>query len=313
MAAPILSAYTLPREMAMSLHTQSDVKYASSELMAGITDCGTLRVEHRHVPAGAYNPVTSSCTELVIILSGRGTVRRTGNGQRQERVALPGTSWLVPAGTHETQLELDAPLECLHLFMPSSLLERSALADYDIDPGRTRLAYAPAVADPVMAHIGGTLQAFMRGGNDDRLFCDGIRTAVAARLMGHYTVERRSAPPPAPKLDHRRLKRVLDFVQTHLADDLTLDALARQAFLSPFHFARLFREALGVPPHRYVSERRVEAAKAMLAADGASLAQIALATGFGSQANFTRVFGKAAGMTPGQHRAQCRNRRVVVG
>ena len=284
----------------MPLQTQSDVKYASSELLAETTEWDTLRVEHRQVPGGAYNPITSSCTELVIILCGQGTVRRTGDGQRQERVALPGTSWLVPAGTHETQLELDAPLECLHLFMPASLLERSALADYDIDPDRTRLAYAAAVADPVMAQLGGMLQAFMRGGSrhDDRIFCDGIRTAVAARLMGHYTVDR------------RRLKRVLEFIEAHLADALSLDDLASQACLSPFHFARLFREAVGVPPHRYVSERRVEAAKAMLAVDGASLAQISLETGFGSQASFTRVFGKATGMTPGQHRALCRDRRV---
>ena len=299
----------------MPLQTQSDVKYASSELLAGTAEWDTLRVEHRQVPSGAYNPVTSSCTELVIILSGQGTVRRTGDGQRQQRVALPGSSWLVPAGTHETQLELDAPLECLHLFMPASLLERSALADYDIDPDRTRLAYAAAVADPVMAQLGGTLRAFMCGGgrHDDRIFCDGIRTAVAARLMGHYTVDRWSAPPPAPTLDHRRLKRVLEFIEAHLADALSLDDLAGQACLSPFHFARLFREAMGVPPYRYVSERRVEAAKAMLAGDGSSLAQIALDTGFGSQASFTRVFGKATGMTPGQHRAQCRNRRLELG
>lgn len=298
----------------MPLQTQSDVKYASSELLAGTTEWDTLRAEHRQVPGGVYNPVTSSCTELVIILSGQGTVRRTGDGQRQERVALPGTSWLVPAGTHETQLELDAPLECLHLFMPASLLERSALADYGIDPERCRLAYAAAVADPVMAQLGGSLQAFMRSGNrhDDRLFCDGIRTAVAARLMGHYTVDRWRVPPPSPTLDRRRLKRVLEFIEAHLATALSLDGLASQACLSPFHFARLFREAMGVPPHRYVSERRVEAAKAMLADDGASLAQIALDTGFASQASFTRVFGKATGVTPGQHRALCRHQRLEL-
>lgn len=298
----------------MPLQTHSDEKYASSELLAGTAEWDALRVEHRQVPRGAYNPVTSSCTELVIILSGQGMVRRTGDGQQQERVALPGTSWLVPAGTCETRLELDAPLECLHLFMPASLLERSALADYDIDPDRTRLAYAAAVADPVMAQLGGSLQAFMRSGDrhDDRIFCDGIRTAVAARLMGHYTLDRWRVPPPAPTLDRRRLKRVLEFIESNLAASISLDSLAGEACLSPFHFARLFREAMGVPPHRYVNERRVEAAKAMLAADDASLAQIALDTGFASQASFTRVFGKATGMTPGRHRALCRHQRAEV-
>lgn len=293
----------------MPLQTQSDVKYASSELLAGATDWDTLPVEHRHVPGGAYRPVTSSCTELVIILSGQGLVRRTGDGQRQERMALPGTSWLVPAGTHETQLELDAPLECLHLFMPERLLEHSALADYGVDPERVSLAYAAAVADPVLTQLGGALRAYMHGGgaDDDRVFCDGIRTAVAARLMGHYTVDRWRAPLPAPSLDRKRLQWVLEFVEAHLADPLSLDDLASLACLSAFHFSRLFREATGMPPHRYVRDRRIAAAKALLAKGHASLAQIALETGFGSQASFTRAFGKATGTTPGQHRAFARN------
>lgn len=299
----------------MPLQTQSDVKYASSELLAGTAEWDALRVEHRHVPAGAHNPVTSTCTELVIILSGQATVRRTGDGQRQQRVALPGTSWLVPAGTHETQLELDAPLGCLHLFMPATLLEHSALADYDIDPDKTQLAYAGGVADPVLAHLGNTLHEFMRGDIQpgDRIFCDGVRTVVAARLIGHYTVDRWRTPARAPSLARNRLKRVLEFIEAHLADDISLDDLASVACLSPFHFARLFREAMGAPPHRYVSARRIEVAKGRLATEGAPLAQIALEAGFGSQASFTRAFGKATGMTPGQHRALHRSRPVATG
>src|ERR1700681_96111 len=135
----------------MALQTHGDRKYPCSELLGGAAEGEALRVEHRQVPGGTHNPLTSKCTELVLILSGKATVRRTGNGQKQEGLALPGTSWLVPAGTHETQLELDGPLECLHLYLPAMLLEQSALADYDVDPGRTQLAYAGGLADPVLA------------------------------------------------------------------------------------------------------------------------------------------------------------------
>ena len=288
----------------MSVQAHGDQKYPDSQLLGGATDWEALRVEHRQVPGGAHNPLTSQCTELVLILSGQATVRRTGDGQKQQGLALPGTSWLVPAGTVETQLELDGPLECLHLYLPATLLGFSALADYGADPDRMRLAYAAAIADPVLAHMGHALQGHLHRGSQpsDRLFADGIRTAIAAHLLGNYSVSGWRPPARGPALDARRLKRVLDFIDAHWASDISLHELAAQACLSPFHFARLFRDATGLSPHRYVTERRIKAAQAMLAAKQASLAQIAFDTGFGSQANFTRVFRRATGLTPGNYR-----------
>ncbi|HEY6640923.1 AraC family transcriptional regulator [Povalibacter sp.] len=290
----------------MALLTHGDVKYPGSQLLAGSTHSDALRVEHRQVAAGAHNPLTSQCTELVVILSGQAIVRRTGDGQKQEGLALPGTSWLVPAGTHETQLELDDPLACLHLYLPATLLEHSALADFGIDPDKMHLAYVGGIADPVLAHIGRALQEFLRRGvqTTDRLFVDGIRAALAAHLIGGYTVERWRLPERSPALNAKRLKRVLDFIEARLASDISLDDLAAEACFSSFHFSRLFRAATGLSPHRYVTERRIEAARRMLASNKVSLVQVAVDTGLGSQANFTRVFRKTTGLTPGQYREQ---------
>jgi AraC family transcriptional regulator len=291
----------------MKLQSHGDRKYPSSELLGGATEWDALRVEHRQVPGGAHNPLTSKCTELVFILSGRATVRRTGDGQKQEGLALPGTSWLVPAGTHETQLELDGPLECIHLYLPATLLEQSALADYDVDPDRTQLAYAGGLADPVLAHIGNALHGLLRRGSkpSDRMFADGMRTTLAAHLIDNYTVDRWQPPARAPSLDAKRLKRVLDFIEASLAGDISLDDLAAEACLSPFHFSRLFHEATGLSPCRFVTDRRIQAAQKMLARNQSSLVQVALDTGFGSQATFTRAFRKATGLTPGQYRELC--------
>ena len=288
----------------MAMQTHGDRKYPSSELLAGAAEWESLRVEHRNVGKGAHNPLTSSCTELVIILSGQAVVRRTGDGQKQERLATPGTSWLVPAGTHETQLELDGPLTCLHLYLPERLLERSALIDYGLDPDRTRLAYAGGVADPVLSNMGSALHGFLRRGSQptDRLFVEGVRTSLAAHLLGNYTVDRWRLPARTPVLHQKRLQRVLDYIESNLTNDISLEALATEACLSPYHFARLFRAATGVAPHRYLIDRRVQAARKMLASTACSLSQIAVDMGFGSQANFTRVFRKITGVTPGRFR-----------
>ena len=106
----------------------------------------------------------------------------------------------------------------------------------------------------------------------------------------------------ATKIDRRRLQRSLDLIEARLASSISLEELAAAACLSPFHFSRLFRRAIGKSPIRYVAERRVRSAQAMLASRTAPLAAIALEGGFGSQSNFTRVFRKLTGTTPGRYR-----------
>ncbi|WP_316237872.1 helix-turn-helix transcriptional regulator [Bradyrhizobium sp. SZCCHNR1015] len=82
-------------------------------------------------------------------------------------------------------------------------------------------------------------------------------------------------------------------------------AARAQACPSPDHFCRLFREATGLSAHRYVTDRRVQAARHELARSRVSLVEIALEFGFGSQANVTRLFCKAADLTPGQYLELC--------
>lgn len=290
------------------LTTHGDLKYQTSERLSEATEWPLIRVEHRLLKPGAQNAVTPVCTEVVLMLSGRAGVSRTGNGQTQDALAQPGMGWIVPAGTEESRIELSATMECLHLFLPATLIERSALADYDLDPARARLAYAGGFSDPMLHQIGMAFRSML--GREvqptDRLFVDGMQAALAGHLLGHYAADRWRPPSRAPSLEPRRLARVLDFIEARLADDLSLDDLAAEAFLSPFHFSRLFREATGLTPHRYVTERRVQAAREKLALHHSSLVEIALDTGFGSQANFIRVFRKATGLTPGQYREQHR-------
>src|SRR5262249_37174961 len=103
-------------------------------------------------------------------------------------------------------------------------------------------------------------------------------------------------------LDQRRLFRVLDYVEANLEGDLTLDRMASIACLSRYHFARAFKQAVGQSPHRYVSAKRLERAKALLTRGDRSLIYSALALSFSCQANFTRAFRQQTGQTPGQFR-----------
>jgi AraC family transcriptional regulator len=99
----------------------------------------------------------------------------------------------------------------------------------------------------------------------------------------------------------------LDYIEANLEGDLTLDRMASIACLSRHHFARAFKQAVGHPPHRYVSAKRLERAKALLIRDR-PLVDIALALGFSDQASFTRAFRQATGQAPGKYRQQLGSR-----
>ncbi len=291
----------------MALVTHGDQKYGNSEKLAEVKDWPGLSIEHRKFDAGCQATPVPICTELIMLLSGGGMVCRAGNGEIQKSLARPGMSYLVPVGTQESHLELSDRMECLHLYLPPALLDHSALADFGVDPARVEIAYAHGLADQVLFHICSPLRNLLHRSRQptDALFVEGIQVALAAHLLGNYTIGRWRAPDKSPALDPRRLQRVLDYIEASLGSDVRLEDLAAQACLSPFHFSRLFREATGLSPQRYVTDRRVQAARQELARDRLSLVEIALEFGFGSQANFTRVFRKAANLTPGQYRELC--------
>ena len=98
------------------------------------------------------------------------------------------------------------------------------------------------------------------------------------------------------------LRRVSAHIESRLSENITLEALAQEAKLSVYHFARAFKLAVGMPPHRYVMEQRVLRAKGLLQCTDQSVAEIALAVGFADQSHLARHFGRSMGLTPTAYR-----------
>ncbi len=134
----------------------------------------------------------------------------------------------------------------------------------------------------------------------DRLLADSLMAALAMRAAQRF------APPAVerqPDLSRSRSRRVIEYIEAHLDQDLTLAELAGVACLSPCHFSRSFKHDTGVGPQRYTVQRRVERAKALLRRGDNGLAGIAAAVGFADQSHFTAAFRRETGMTPGRFRA----------
>jgi AraC family transcriptional regulator len=293
------------QQMAMTSPVRNGEKTQGTNILIDAASWAGLHVEHRRIGPGIYPCDRQICTELAYILSGRSSIERLTDGKLQQGLALPGTSWLAPAGTNETTLEFDGETECLIILLSPKLLEDSILLDYEIDPATVELVHEGGFADPTLSQIGMAIHGLLgRPGQPfDRLFAESLRTALAAHLVGNYSTQRRRPlPSRQPSLEPRRLQRVLSFIEARLGEAISLNDLAREACLSPYHFARLFHQAMGQPPHRYVVARRVAAAQAQLRTGRIPMAEVAFDTGFGTQANFSRVFRKLTGLTPRQYR-----------
>ena len=103
-----------------------------------------------------------------------------------------------------------------------------------------------------------------------------------------------------------RLKRVQEYVGTHLENNIRLSDLAMVSGLSRMHFAAQFRAATGQRPHDYVLHQRIESAKHILSSSDMPLAEVALAVGFQAQAHFSTVFKRLTDETPARWRASRR-------
>ena len=100
----------------------------------------------------------------------------------------------------------------------------------------------------------------------------------------------------------RRLNRAVGLIHADIAGDLTLERIAREACLAPFHFHRLFTSYFGETPHAYVTRLRLQRATALLAGSDRSVIDVATECGFESLGSFTSLFTKRVGVPPGRFR-----------
>lgn len=288
-------------------------KYPRSKLLLSSADRGwmTLSAELRSHSAGRIVSIEQQNVEVVIALAATdGPVTRIGAGRQEQTRPDPGTVWLVPTGVGPEEIVISKPMpKTLHLFLPIEQFDN--LADqYNLGKSLVRsVQYVGGLNDDLIRQVGiSVLNELSEQTAASRMVAEMSSLMLATRLIQNY-VDRdlidRIAGGPA-RLEHVRMRRVLDYIDQHLEDDISISELAQVAHLSEFHFARVFATTMGMPPQRYVSQRRLAAAKKMIGVGKLPLSEIAFRSGFSSQASFTRAFRRATNMTPGEFRLHCR-------
>ncbi len=125
-------------------------------------------------------------------------------------------------------------------------------------------------------------------------------TLLTALIARHADAHQRITSP-IPGAAHWAIQRALTYMHDCYADALSLHALAALVHLSPYHFVRLFKAELGLPPHTYLTQLRVQRAKGLLHS-GLPIAAVAQQVGFADQSHLTRHFKRIVGVPPGQYR-----------
>ncbi len=135
-----------------------------------------------------------------------------------------------------------------------------------------------------------------------------VMSALAGQLLvqilRHYSISRRSDELELSRvgLIDRRIRRSVELMHTQLDQDLSLKHLAAASYLSPFHFARLFKKLTGVTPHNYLAAIRTTRAQLLLAETDLSITEIGARVGYLSSSHFTKAFRIATGATPREFR-----------
>ena len=147
----------------------------------------------------------------------------------------------------------------------------------------------------------GTVYAFDPGDVHDGRSVDGALVDQSAFYPGEAALDALGSELGLRgPVRFRASRRAREYVDAHLADDVSVATLAALAGLSPGYFARSFRRATGLPPHAWLVQRRVERAKALINAGG-SLADVALAVGFVDQRHLNLHFRRVTGVTAGRY------------
>lgn len=241
---------------------------------------------------------------LNLQLSSALRVDTLNGGQWRTQVVVPGHVSLNVA--HESFRCVVWPANStltLHVLLPPRWLEK--VREHEVRAASGRCGelspalgtWSPRVRDAAL-NLAEALQVPVA---PSRLKSDELHLSLAVELIRQHdgsVVQ----PNESGRLAASKLRSAVEFLHANIGDDVSLAMLAAEADLSPFHFARSFKASVGIPPHKYLAEMRIERARVMLETTKLSITDIAMSLGFDSPSHFSTAFRARVGAAPSTFR-----------
>jgi len=237
---------------------------------------------------------------LHLQLAGSPQMEWWSEGRHAVERTAPGSLILLPPGTRD-RLRWQSGSERLILSLDPALLARAA-AELDA-PAPPELLMHWTLADPALRQLLTEMgRESAAGWPLGALYAELLAQHLATRLLTAHATTPATLPTAKGGLPAPRLRRALEYITTHLNRDLHLEEISRELDLSPFHFARRFRESTGQTPYQYLLDQRIARAQHLLRERDWPVSEIAAMVGFSSPVNFARTFRQRTGQTPVQWR-----------
>ncbi|GAX41686.1 transcriptional regulator [Tolypothrix sp. NIES-4075] len=174
------------------------------------------------------------------------------------------------------------------------------IAHESVDGDRIELKSYIGMCDPVIYQIGRLFQSELKSnGLGSRLYADSLTTALSVQLLRNYCTKEQLIREYTNGLSKYKLQQAIAYINDNLTEDLSLEAIASHLQISVYYFARLFKQSMGVTPHQYVIQQRVQRAKQLLKQQNKlSISEVAFQVGFAHQSHLSRHFKRILGVTP---------------
>ncbi len=233
------------------------------------------------------------------------SVTQEREGVQREETFLRGDMILMPAGRSSYWRHNDE-LNVLHLRIQPAYLAVVAEA-IDLRSELIEIVNHFKFGDSRIESIGCLLlQELQSSGAGGKLYIESLTTALVIHLLRDYSAFKQQPKQVKGILAAPKLRLTIDYIHEHLGSDITLSELASNIQLSPYHFARFFKQSTGITPHQYLLQCRLEEARHLLLLGNLSISQIALSVGFTDQSHLTRYFKRTFHVTPTEMRKEMR-------
>jgi len=214
----------------------------------------------------------------------------------------------MPVGS-EAELCWQGTADCLHIYLDPKLTAEVATTSLESDVSQTAI---PPLDALILPELRATMLAvdaeLTTGGLGGPLMIESLANILAVRLLRYVFGLRRRVTRTDGVLTRRKLTTIVDYIMANLHRSPTLEEMAALVSLSPYHFARQFKAATGLPPHQFLITRRVERAQRILRGRGSlNLAEVAIGVGFSDQSQLCFHFKRIVGVTPGRFRASAKS------
>ncbi len=225
-------------------------------------------------------------------------LRQRLDGQVFEKQVQSGNIILTPAG-QPSEWAWDRDVDVVHLLLEPQFITKVATEAFEVDSAQIEILNSFATPNPQIQQIGQLLLAELEAEQlGNRFYSESLTNALAIHLIRSYGTAKPTVEQGSGGLPKSKLKRAVEYIQEHLAEDLSLDEIAAEVNLSVYHFARLFKQSIGLAPHQYQIRCRVERAKELLQHGEMAIADIATQVGFYDQSHLSRHFKRIVGVSP---------------